>query len=295
MSRRLVLFLLTVSLAVMSVAPAASAEREPAAQRQASASSLKGCGTHDTDVSDGTPVHLGSLLGTDDRLAPLRPAALPLSPGRCAGVRPGAMVMSEAGLCSFNYLFSGSDGRSYMGTAGHCILGLVPGEEVWQPGQGPAALDAEGNRVGEFAYAILDGVRDFALVRLDPGVHANPQMCHFGGPTGVNDDLSSGPVVVQHVGQGVLFGQVVPARTGVALNLLDSDQAFITGLAVFGDSGGPVNSADGRALGVLVTVGLHLGGVPNAGLVGVTRLGPQVAQAQELLGTALQLRTAPTL
>jgi SAM-dependent MidA family methyltransferase len=42
-----------------------------------------------------------------------------------------------------------------------------------------------GNRIGEFAYAILQDPKDFALIRLDPGVAANPQMCHFGGPTGV--------------------------------------------------------------------------------------------------------------
>ena len=295
MSRRLVLVMLTMSLAAMSVAPAASADSAPANERDTNASSSKDCDEHDTDVTDGTPVLLGSVVDAVDRLLPPRPAALPLSPGRCAGVRPGAMLLSDVGLCSFNYLFTGSDGRSYMGSAGHCVLGLVPGEEVWQPGEGPEALDADGRRIGEFAYAVLDGVRDFSLVRLDPGVRANPQMCHFGGPTGVNNDLSSGPVIVQHYGQGVLLGQTLPARTGVALNLLDQDQAFVTGLALFGDSGGPVNTADGRALGVLVTVGLHLGGLPNAGLVGVTRLGPQMAQAQDALGIGLQLRTAPLL
>ena len=80
-----------------------------------------------------------------------------------------------------------------MGTAGHCILGESPvggdvGEESWAPGTGPVASDADGNRIGEFAYAILQDPKDFAVIRLDAGVEASPQMCHFGGPTGTNTD-----------------------------------------------------------------------------------------------------------
>lgn len=41
-------------------------------------------------------------------------------------------------------------------------------------------------------------------------------MCHFGGPTGVNSDQPSGPVVLHHFGQGVAVGDVVPARSAVA-------------------------------------------------------------------------------
>lgn len=307
MSRRVAAVLLSLGL-LLSAAPAASAGAPPAATSSAAPSGGDhgDCGAK---VTDGTPVRrsfttthdrgigLSSLLprARTERPPLVRRAALPLSPATCTGVRPGAMVTSAVGLCTLNYLFRGADGRSYIGTAGHCALGLTPGEEVWGPGQGPEAFDAVGRRIGEFAYAVLGGVRDFALIRLDPGVTADPQVCHFGGPTGINTDRSNTPTVVQHVGQGMLLGQLTPARTGVALSMADNDQLFFSGVALFGDSGGPVNSIDGRAVGVLVTVGLHLAGVPNAGLVGVTRLAPQLAQAERALGMALQLQTAPRL
>lgn len=291
MRPRLMLVLLSLCLAAMSVAPAAAAS-PPA---QAGGHAEDGCGDAPT-VADGTPVLLGGLLDSGSALSPTRTAALPLAVlDGCTGVRPGAVVLSDTGQCTFNYLFLGSDGHRYMGTAGHCILGAGSGEETWAPGTGPEARDGAGNRVGEFAYAVLGGVRDFALVRLDNGVNANPQMCYFGGPTGINDDLTTGPVLLQHYGQGVLFGQTVPGRTAVALSMDDPDQVFANGLALFGDSGGAVNSADGRAVGTLVTVGLHLAGAPNIGLIGVTRVSPQLAQAEDNLGISLQLSTAPQL
>src|SRR5205807_10381748 len=88
------------------------------------------------------------------------PAAAPFGTGTCPGVRPGAIVFSDVGQCTLNFLFQGSDGSRYIGTAGHCILGTSPfggdvGEMAWAPGTGPVARDSEGNPIGEFAYAIL--------------------------------------------------------------------------------------------------------------------------------------------
>jgi hypothetical protein len=232
------------------------------------------------------------------------PAAAPLGITACPGVRPGAIVNSNAGQCTFNFVFSGGDGATYIGTAGHCILGESPiggdvGETSWAPGTGPVARDAGDARIGEFAYAILQDPKDFALIRVDPGVAVSAQVCHFGGPTGTNADTSSGAVVLHHYGNGVAVGSVLPARTGVALGMPDPDHVFAQALALPGDSGSGVISDDGRAVGVLVTVGIHsssigTGGV-DAGVVGITRLPPQVARAASVLGTALTLVTAAPL
>ena len=58
-------------------------------------------------------------------------------------------------------------------------------------------------------------------------------------------------------------------------------------------------SSDGRAVGVLVTVGIHTGslgtGGIDAGLIGITRLAPQEARAEQVLGTGLTLQTAGLL
>jgi hypothetical protein len=232
--------------------------------------------------------------------------AAPLGTGTCPGVRPGAIVNSDTGQCTLNFLFQGGDGRRYIGTAGHCILGESPiggdvGEQSWAPGAGPVASDANGNRIGEFAYAVLQDPKDFALIRIDAGVSSNPQVCHFGGPTGINTDTPGldAPTVLQIFGNGVGIGTVLPARSMVALGMPDADHVYAQGLVLPGDSGSGVTSADGRAVGVAVTTGLHTGSIGTAGLdageVGITRLAPQVARAQSVLGTSLTLLTAPTL
>jgi hypothetical protein len=232
------------------------------------------------------------------------PAAAPVGTGTCPGVRPGAIVQSDVGQCTFNFLFRGSDGRQYIGTAGHCILGDDPlggdaGEESWAPGSGPVARDGAGNRIGEFAYAILQDPKDFALIRLDSGVAASPQMCHFGGPNGVNSDLGSAPVVLNHFGQGVGVGTVLPARSALALGTPDPDHVYAAGAVVPGDSGSGIISSDGRAIGVIVTTGIHTGSIglggADAGSMGVTRIAPQVARARQVTGVGFTLQTAPLL
>jgi hypothetical protein len=244
-----------------------------------------------------------TLGGVPCTLIPV-PAAAPFGTGTCPGVRPGAIVRSEVGQCTLNFLFLGSDGSRYIGTAGHCILGTSPfggdvGEMAWAPGTGPAARDGGGNRIGEFAYAILQDPKDFSLIRLDPQVQANAGMCHFGGPTAVNNDQPGllQPVVLNWFGNGVGVGAVVPARSALAAGMPNPDHVFAQGVAVPGDSGSGVISSDGRAVGVLVTVGVHtaslgFGGL-DAGTIGMTRLTPQVERAKAVLGVNLDLQLAP--
>jgi len=232
-------------------------------------------------------------------------AAPPVGTGACPGVRPGAIVLTDVGQCTLNFLFQGSDGGRYIGTAGHCVLGTSPiggdvGERSWGPGTGPVARDSGGNRMGEFAYAILQDPKDFSLIRLDPQVQASAGMCHFGGPTGVNNDRPalSQPVVLEWFGNGVVAGSAVPARSAIAAGMPSPDHVFAQGAATPGDSGSGVISSDGRAVGALVTVGVHTGSLGlaggDAGLVGITRLTPQVDRAQQVLGTNLVLQSAPT-
>jgi hypothetical protein len=244
-----------------------------------------------------------TLGGEPTTLIPV-PTAAPAGIGTCPGVRPGAIVHSDVGQCTFNFLFHGSDGRRYIGTAGHCILGAGAfggdvGEASWAPGTGPAARDAGGNWIGEFAYAVLQDPKDFALIRLDPNVEANAGMCHFGGPFGINDDRPgfTQPVVLNYFGEGIGLGALLPARSAMALGMPDPDHVFAQGAAVPGDSGSGIISSDGRAVGVIVTVGVHSGSVGTAGIdagvVGITRLSPQVQRAQQVLGIGLELQPSP--
>ena len=233
------------------------------------------------------------------------PAAAPVAGGACPGVRPGASVRTDKGSCSLNFLFHGTDGRRYIGTAGHCILGESAlggqdaGEQRWAPGSGPVARDAAGRRIGEFAYAVLQDPKDFALIRLDPGVAASPQMCHFGGPNGAHVRLESRPTLLHHYGAGLLVGDVLPARSALAFGASDPDHVLATGVVLPGDSGSGIISADGRAVGVVVALGVGLGGIGSEGIdvgpVIVTRIAPQEARAEQVLRTALTLQTARTL
>jgi hypothetical protein len=74
----------------------------------------------------------------------------------------------------------------------------------------------------------------------------------------------------------------------------DPDMVFAHGTIANGDSGSGVISRDGRAVGVMVTLGYH-SGPPGFGTVGITRFAPQLRAAQEALGIRLRLVKAPLL
>src|SRR5687767_9451342 len=237
-----------------------------------------------------------SLIGV-----PSADSTLPVGVGTCPGVRPGGELRSDIGQCTLNFLFKTPEGERYIGTAGHCILGEGPvadsaGEKMWPKGQGPAATSPDGKRFGEFAYAVLQDPKDFALIRLDPGVEASPEMCNYGGPTGINDDISDGPKVLQYFGNGVGIGSAVPARSAVSIGFPNADHVYAAGLALPGDSGSAVITDDGRAVGVLVTSGLHgLGFDENGvdfGTMGITRITPQINRASDALGLKFTMVTA---
>lgn len=239
------------------------------------------------------------------RVARSMRAPLPFAAGACAGVRPGAsIVVDGSSLCTLNFQFTGRDAQgrthAYMGTAGHCAFGDLlspPVQRVWGPGRGPVVADATGRRIGTFAYAIVNGERDFGLVRLDAGVRPNPQLCQFGGPTGINRDRSSATTQLRYYGNGLAVGALVPARTAVAQGMPDEGHVHALGLVLPGDSGGGVVSADGRAVGLVITTGVHGGqigtGGVDVGTVGIARLGPVLKRAATALRQQLTLHTAP--
>lgn len=217
------------------------------------------------------------------------PAAAPAGTGGCPGVRPGALLETPTGFCTMNFLFRDRDGTRYIATAGHCILG-GEGERTWAR-KGPKARDTAGRVIGSFAYATLGDERDFALIRLRRATDARPRMCRFGGPTTIDRSLRRGPAALQTYGQGVLTGDLSPARSLFALSLADPRHVFATGAAAPGDSGGPVTLRRGDgALGVLVTVGVHFGdSLADSGAVGILRTGPLLERAAAKLDERLRL------
>jgi hypothetical protein len=176
-----------------------------------------------------------------------------------------------------------------MGTAGHCLV--ADGVEAkWTPGKGPV-IEAGGRVIGRGAYGILNEDHDFGLIRLNRDVKASAQMCHFGGPTGMDTTHSSSPVLIEHYGNGIAVSSVTPARTSLALNTLDPNWVAAVGVAAFGDSGSGAMRG-GKALGVLVSIGAS---TYPTGDIFMTRLAPGVARAQKVLRNKLTLQTAPRL
>lgn len=236
---------------------------------------------------------LAALHEADCTTAELPAEALPFGTGSCPGIRPGALFSSPTATCTLGFMFS-SGGTRYLSTAGHCVVD--EGEHSWSPGTGPVATDADGNAFGRFVYGVLEDPKDFGLIQLNPGVQADPQMCHFGGPTGLNTTQSTATVLLQHYGNGDIVSAVLPARTHVALGMPDPDQVYAYGVGIFGDSGSGVISADGGAVGIFVTIGGHFGAdLLSGGTIGITRLAPQVARAESVLGLSLSLVTASLL
>ena len=219
-------------------------------------------------------------------------AAAPIGTSSCPGVRPGALYSAENGNgCSMSFLFRGSNGRYYAASAGHCIwatsnIGPAAGkEQSWGPGAGMAVTDGDGQAVGRFAYGIWNDNRDFSLIRLNSGVQASGAMCYFGGPTSMYTAHSSGTVFLKHFGNGVLFGDTIPARTGFTTDTTDPLWVYMYAAAAPGDSGSGVMTEDGQAIGTLVDLDAD-------GTTAITRLDASVAEAAKVMGISLTLQTA---
>ena len=217
----------------------------------------------------------------------------------CDGVRPGAHVTTskETGG-TLNFLFRARDGVRYIATAGHLLAD--ESAHVWRDDTGPTAAIDDGTVIGRavFARDFDDEDVDFALIRLFEDVRSNPSVCHWGGPTGLNDDVSDQPQWLHMYGNGVGTSAISPERTLLAPRMTDRAQTAGIGVATPGDSGAPVIGEDGRAVGIQYLVGVVWGGQPGTdafapGTVAILRLGPQVAIAERALGIDLELLKAP--
>lgn len=218
----------------------------------------------------------------------------PFGDTACPGVRPGARVVVGETGCTLAFLVTDEVGRRYMATAGHCLVGSGL-EQAWSPGEGrrawAQAADGHFYSFGEERYAVLDGAVDFALVEVDAGAEVDPELCHFGGPTALYTDSVLHPEAIHHHGFGRLWRSVTPSRTGTTLGTFTHHFARAVDNAGPGDSGSPVITADGRALGVVARA-TQAGGY-GAAYMEISRLDRHLERAAAVLGVELTLATAP--
>lgn len=179
-----------------------------------------------------------------------------MTSGSCAFVQPGSTVNFPEFECTLDYVFRGSNGALYMGTAGHCTLGSPIGA---------VAVNNDAQPIGHLAFRVFNGGdvdvsvaqdEDFALIRLLPSDVVDPQVFDLGGPTGLYTGTSSHPVILRWVGQNLDQPPVqgTPAPAGVATAITRNGNSILfTGPALFGDSGAPVEIA-GQAACVLTGI-----------------------------------------
>ena len=230
-----------------------------------------------------------------------------------ATVRPGVQTFYGGSQCTSNFVFTSPDnGTLYLGSAAHCFgpsakLGdpieigdgaatgtlaysswLVMGSDGGDPttGADPTCSVEEDQRVCD--------LNDFALIRLDPAARraVHPAMLHFGGPTALapSEGVSMGDKVLTYGHSGLRFGlEETNWHEGYVLDHSEpwTTTTYTATPGVPGDSGSGVLTGDGRAFGVLVTVGL----TPFAASNGVTSLDLALAYAKEKGGVDARLAT----
>lgn len=272
-------------------------------------------GTYEFQVSDARDVGTefgGFALVYEDAAADVSQTEGPVDPGWPpvdeAALRPGAKVVDAS--CTANFVFSTPDNSSlYVGTNSHCVDNRTIGETVTL---------ANGQARGTLAYCAwgaIDGTEtctdrddllsdptraidrepgdlknDFALVEVDPAYRdeVHPSMRIYGGPTGLAGPPQPGDVVLTYGNSPARdASDELKPREGIVREANDwRTHAHFLLAAVPGDSGSPVLTADGRALGTVNTLDLET----SAGIVNFEKALPF---AERHMGIDLELKTWP--
>lgn len=204
-------------------------------------------------------------------------------------IRPGIRVLGQ--ICTGNFIFSdASNSTLYIGTAAHCVNTTHVGERVdLAKGQAWGWVAFDGFKAFESAASppCPDPIHlDFGLIEIPEEFRdlVHPAVKAWGGPTDLRDRARSGEHLLQY-GNSVLRAGVQNAQEGWALgNARCGTEAEVPG-SINGDSGAPVLTSDGQALGVHVR---------KHGFITTTNLEPALAFAEAHMGIDLELKTWTT-
>jgi hypothetical protein len=225
-------------------------------------------------------------------LAPKSSSAAPgWAPAGSAAITPGVQMYTAGAQCTANFVYTDAAGNVYVGYAAHCAgLGEATDTDGCQAdslplgtavtfNKGGSAL-TEGTVVGHGTLAYSSWVRmhelgttdagtcaynDLALVKVDPADvgKVNPSVPFFGGPTGLDADGTKAGDKVYSYGSSSLRAGLTALSPKVGTSLGDdaadggwSHPLYTVTPGIPGDSGSGFLSSDGKALGVLSTLGL---------------------------------------
>src|SRR3954465_13282979 len=218
-------------------------------------------------------------------------AAPTWAPAGTALIHPGTMMYTDGAQCTANFVYTDGAGNVYVGYAAHCAgkgsstdtngctTDSVPlGTKVDFTNDGNLA--SEGTIVGHGTLAYSSWItehqlgttdantcayNDLALVKVDAAdvSKVNPSVPFWGGPTGIDTDGTKAGARVYTFGNSSLRAGIpaLSPHTGISLGDDAADGGWSHPLytvtpGVPGDSGSAFVSADGKAIGVLSTLGL---------------------------------------
>lgn len=209
-----------------------------------------------------------------------------------AQVRPGVPIHTQKRDCASNFLFERADHSSvFLGSTANCFRDLPVGTLVTVGGS---------ENIGLLVYSSWETMQedgesnpdarnynDFAVIRMDQsaGPKESPALVGMPGPTGHADasGLGIGARLKQYVSDPTLPEWRDAVVTGKA-----SEWALLTHSALPatpGQMGGGVVDENGKAVGVIVNLGVS----PNPGANGVARLDTLMKYADEHARLYMQL------
>ncbi len=245
-------------------------------------------------------------------VAPAPAGAAPAwAPADSAAIHPGTMMYTDGAQCTANFVYTDGAGNVYVGYAAHCAgtgsstdtdgcstQSLPLGTPVTFTEGG--SLVSEGTQVGTgtLVYSSWDTMKkvgekdantcaynDLALVKVSAAdvSKVNPSIPFWGGPTGIDTDgTAAGDRVWTYGNSSLRAGiSVLSPHTGISLGDQAADGGWSHPLytvspGIPGDSGSAFVSADGKAIGVLSTLGL----APLPASNNIGDLGKELAYAQ---------------
>ncbi len=211
------------------------------------------------------------------------------APASSATIHPGVMMYTDGAQCTANFVFTDAAANTYVGYAAHCAgTGAATDTNGCDAGSLPlgtkvtfnegGSLVSRGTQVGtgKLVYSSWLAMQknhetnqnacaynDLALVQVDPAYvnDVNPSIPFWGGPTGINTAGTQAGDKLYTYGNSSLRAGASPLSPHVGVSLGDEGNGWSHALysatpGIPGDSGSAFVDANGKAVGVLSTIGL---------------------------------------